>query len=352
MSSLKISNSRIFGGSGWNRPTWTDCLLIEDGAILAVGSSEIKEVRSEPVENIDLEGALVLPGLCDAHLHLTAGGRSLRIPDLEGLDQVGLLDALRSYADTRVNSSDAWIKALNWEPWRCGLNAELLDRTLPRKRVIVFTRDLHSCCCSTAALAAAGIGSDTPDPPGGMVERNPDGSPTGILREAALGLIHEITSTPTPNEIERAILEAQDYIVSLGLTAVGEVLETGYEQVYRRLDEENRLKIDIDAWLRIDDWDAGSQPPAEGRRFRLNTLKLFLDGAMGSHTAAMNRPYRDVPDSRGVLFYSDDEILSLVKPAVEMGWRLAIHAIGDRAVGQACRILSQLPPAASGRHRV
>jgi len=349
---LALTNGRIFAGSGWDKPTWADYLLVENGNITEVGKASETSISQGSAEIVNLEGALVLPGLCDAHLHLSVGGRTLRIPNLEGLDQRGVIEALKEYASSLKDLPAIWIEAINWESWLCQLNADLLDDVLPGRCVVVFSRDLHSCCCSMSALSAAGIDRDTADPQGGIIERDSNQRPNGVLREAATGLIKEVMPPPTADEIERAILRAQDYIISLGLTAINEMLYEGSEQIYRRLDEEDRLKIDIDAWLKIEDWDGSSIPPADGNRFRNNTLKLFLDGALGSRTAAMYEPYLDVPDMRGVLFYTDNELRELVRPALEKGWSLAIHAIGDRAVEQACRLLSKSPGVGGRLHRI
>jgi len=352
MKSLILTGGKVFGGAGWAPPVWYDSILLEDGLIIAVGEADQVRSAGSAAGEVALDGSLVLPGLCDAHLHLSAGGRLLQTVDLEGLDCEGVRQALSVYANSPDCRNSKWIEAFNWEPWLCQLDADELDKLLPGRDVVVFARDLHSLCCNSAVLTKAGINVDTPDPPGGIIERCDDGSPDGIIREAAMASIREISPLPTTGDVEAAILKAQDYVLSLGLTAISDVVDEEIEAVYRDLDVRGKLEIDIDAWLRIDKWSVGSPPPDNGERFRINTLKIFLDGSLGSRTAALSEPYTDEPDRSGVLHYSDDRLLEELKPAVETGWRLAFHAIGDRAVAQACRVLRQLPPSSFGPHRI
>ncbi|MDP8239270.1 MAG: amidohydrolase [Candidatus Hatepunaea meridiana] len=352
MQNILLTGGRIFAGLGWDVPSWYDSLLIKDGKIASIGSAAALNSINNSVDLIQLNGALVLPGLCDAHIHLMVGGQSLQILNLEGLDRKSVHQVLLNHAKTLDGSHSHWIKAFNWEPWRCDLDADFLDSIFPGRNVVVFAKDLHSCCCSSTLLSLAGITRELSDPPGWIIVRDVNGFPNGILREGAAEKIHSILPPPTTDEIKYAILKAQDYLLSLGLTAVSEVLDKVNEHIYRSLDDENKLKIDIDAWLRIENWEIGTPPPHDGKRFRLNTLKLFLDGSLGSRTAALNEPYLDDPDHSGVLFYTDEELYDIALPAVEAGWRLAIHSIGDRAVAQACKLFKRLPRVPTGPHRI
>lgn len=352
MRNFKLAGGRIFGGTGWNAPSWCDWLTVEDGFISEVGKAENQRIHDESLHEFRTDNALVLPGLCDAHIHLAAGGKSLNASNLEGLNEAEVSKALRKFARSMRDSQSNWIEAFNWEPWRCHLDSAFLDDVIPDRPVIVFNKDLHSCCCNSSALTAAGIDADTPDPPDGLIMRSENGLPNGILKESAIRKIRAAIPPSTPEEVESAVLQAQNYLCSLGLTAVSEMLDGENERLYHRLDEENRLKIHVDGWLRIENWTPDKLPYNDGERFQLNTLKLFLDGALGSRTAAMCEPYLDQPDQTGFMFYTDEELIVLLEPAVDLGWRLAIHAIGDCAVKQACRILKRLPPARSARHRI
>jgi len=349
MKSLRLTGGKIFGGTGWSAPKWGKSILIRDGIIATIDSNDASDTSDEI---ISLNDALVLPGLCDAHMHLVVGGLSLRIPDLEGLDVPEVIDALKNYAKSKNTSSLGWVKAFNWQSWRCRLDAKTLDNAITDRPVVIHTKDLHSCCCNSLALEKAGFGSDSRGFSSDIVECDINGKPAGILKEEATQRLHDVIPPTSPEEIEEAILNAQDYLLSLGITAVSEVLQTGSDVIYSRLNEDGRLKLDVDAWLRIEDYRQGMKPVDYGRRFRVNTIKVFLDGSLGSRTAAMCEPYNDLPDQSGVLLYEDDELLDLLTPIVTAGWRFAIHAIGDCAVKQFCRIIKNLPHVDGITHRI
>jgi len=326
-----------------------DEVLIESGRISALG--EEARVRGRGAREYDLGGTLALPGLCDAHLHLAAGGRSLSIPDLSRLHREEISIALIEAFGRRSNAPDLWLEAFNWDEDCARLDADMLEYWVPGKPVIVHKRDLHSCCLNRTALAQAGVTADTQDPSGGKIERDAQGRPTGRLYESAVELALRALPEMTGEVRKGHVLAAQDYIISLGHTAVSEVLDADTEDVYFDLDAEGRLKVEIDGWRRADNWD-GSPPPAEGRCFRVETLKLFLDGSFGSKTAALFDPFSDDGGDVGVLFFRDEDLFDLAVRATAIGWRLAIHAIGDRATAQACRILTKIPAPRRGLHRI
>jgi hypothetical protein len=340
MKNLKLVGGRVYGGTGWNPPKWHNSVLIRDGIIDNVDSIDDSKISNEI---ISIDNALALPGLCDAHMHLVVGGLSLRIPDLEGLKLQRVIAALRNYIDSENAPKHGWVKAFNWQPWLCKLDAKTLDKVIPDRPLIVHNMDLHSCCCNSLALEKAGFGNDSQGFSPDIVECDENGKPTGILKEEAVQRFHDVIPSPSSVEIEEAILTAQDYLLSLGITAISEVLQPNSDIIYRRLNDNGKLKLDVDAWLRLEDWKPGMQPVDFGRRFRINTIKVFLDGSLGSRTAAMCEPYNDKPNHSGILNYNDDELLRLLTPVVNCGWRLAVHAIGDSAVKQFCRIAKKLP---------
>ena len=352
-----LINGRVFGGCGFDTPEWAEAVLVEEGRVAAVGSLQVCKFASSQVNLSVCElphGTLLLPGLCDAHLHLASGGRALKTVNLGGLDVDGVQRVMREAArrSVREGGSTGWMRGTNWEPARCKLDAAILDRVTTARPLFVGSRDGHSCCCNSAALKLAGISSSTPDLPGGIIGRSSDGNPNGWLYESAVELVRAVMPEADAAAWRSSILQAQQHLLSLGLTAVSEVLNPGTEAIYRELDRSGELVLEVDGWLRIEDWSDGEPPPPDGDRFRLRTIKLFLDGAFGSGTAALEQPYADAPDSNGMLLHSDGELVERLLPVVKAGWRLAMHAIGDRAVAQACRVLAQLPRAASGPHRI
>ena len=334
-----LKNARIFGGLG-GPPELFEYVLIEDGKILTVGN--LQDFPHTNAEVIDLGGAWVFPGFCDAHMHMAAGGQSLGIIDLSGLDLHGVEIALLRASASKRESGDEWLEAFNWdENDNCRLNARKLEHLVSGRPVIIHKRDLHSCCLNETALKIVNVDRSTIDPDGGRIGRDSSGTLTGMLFESAIGLIHAVRKAPDELARRNFILTAQEYLVTLGLTGISEVLDRGNGAIYRNLDKTGSLKIDIDGWLRFEQWDGQSQPEA-GDRFRCETIKLFLDGSFGSRTAAMNAPFLDGSDS-GNLIYRDDDLFDIFQKVKSKGWRLAIHAIGDLAVEQACRVLTRLP---------
>ncbi len=164
--------------------------------------------------------------------------------------------------------------------------------------------------------------------------------------------VGRLIDRPDERCCRRFILRAQDYLLERGLTAVSEILSPGSESVFRELDRSGRLVLFVDGWRRVEEWDRTSPPPESGERFRVETLKLFLDGSFGSRTAALEDPYLDDPGDRGMLFYEDGELAGLLSAAGDAGWRVAMHAIGDRAVRQACRAIDSLGWKHRGRFRL
>jgi len=301
---------------------------------------------------IDLHGRIVLPGLADAHLHLSAGGQSLAIPNLTGLGSNEIRAVIEKSFRAIESAGRRWIEAFNWESRYGLLNADLLEDACPGIPATVHQKDLHTCCVNRTALAMAGIDNASNVPTGGRIETDVNGRPTGILRESAIDLVTRFRPQLTPNDRERFIQGGIDHLVSRGLTGVCEVLDPGNAEVYDYLDRESRLAVDIDAWRRFENWDGASPPPPPGRQFKVQTLKVFLDGSFGSRTAALFEPYADDPTSVGMLMFGDTELLDLCRAGASFGWRMALHAIGDQAVDQAARILAETPVSSSAPHRI
>jgi len=360
-NTILLTGGRIFGGTGWKEPVWEETVLVHDGLIKAVGKYFDLKPLAIDAEVVDLNGGLLLPGLCDAHLHMAAGGRSLKETNLLGLNKLQIEHALKSTSKQNQQSNDSWIYAFNWEPTRCSLTSQDIEEWLPGCKVFAYQRDLHGCCCSYEVLRQAGITSMTPDPPGGYIGHDLSGRLNGLLYETAIKPVLNLIPEPKPQDQRQCILQAQQYLVELGLTAVSEVLDSGNVEVYQDLDQKDELILYVDGLLRIENWEQSSSPLPLGNRFQLQTIKIFLDGSFGSGTAALNEPYYNVsfssslkPDenAKGTLFYSDKELSDTISTVQKAGWKVAMHAIGDCAVEQACRVLRNLSRPVIGCHRI
>lgn len=348
---LLLVNGRVFGGEKWAQPTWSDSVLIKNGIIAAVGNGLKRDKSSQKSLTINLEGDLVLPGLCDAHLHLSVAGRSLGLINLEGCGISEIRDKLLPFLK-KSKLSNGWIQAFNWEPSFCSLTSTDIEDWLPGRDVIIYQKDLHGCCCSFNALEKIGISLDTPDPTNGIIGRNRDGVPNGLLYESAMIKASNLVSKPGKDGLRRNILNAQEFLLQLGLTCVSENLSTDTEDIYVELDTDNQLKLFVDVWKKYEDWDQESPPPKRLKNLQINTLKLFADGSFSSRTAALQQPYSDLHSESGNLIFTNESLKDRILKAEDYGWRVAIHAIGDAAIRQVCEVMSQLKFNSALPHRI
>jgi predicted amidohydrolase YtcJ len=326
-----------------------EALLIgDDGKVVRTFTKVQSPAHSGP--RIDAQGRTLLPGLIDAHGHvIDAPGEGM------GLGLVALrldLSATGSIADlqkrlaayAQANPDAPWIIGRGWNqelfsdrrfPTSADLDAAVADRPVWLERV-----DGHAAVGNSAALKAAGVTAQSADPSGGRIERGPNGIPTGLFIDNATALVTAKIPEPTSAMMDRALEAAQQALLANGLTAVADMGTSakGWETM-RRLGETDRLKVRI---ISYSDGHAPLDAIAQkaptawlyGDRLRLAGVKLYADGALGSRGAWLKRPYADKPDTRGLRFHSDAELLSLADRAAAARFQVAIHAIGDAANAQ------------------
>ncbi|HID87058.1 MAG TPA: amidohydrolase, partial [Anaerolineae bacterium] len=228
-----------------------EAVALRDGRIVAVGKAdEVREAAGTGAESIDLEGRTVIPGLIDAHIHLLSYALSLDRVNLEGVDSLAQAVAL---VRERIVSAEpgAWIMGRGWDHnlWSGRLpRKEDLDRVAPRNPVALTRKDGHLVWCNSLALKAAGIGPGTPDPPGGQIQRDADGEPTGILVETARDLVYAAIPTPSAQQRQEALRRAFPIAHSLGLTGVHEM---GYLEGREALSDYQELLARGELGLRV-----------------------------------------------------------------------------------------------------
>ena len=346
-----------------------EAIAISSGRVIAAGSaSEVEGLAGPRTRRLDISpDEAVLPGLTDAHLHLAdAAVAAIQLalgsaPTLEAaLEVIG--EASRALADP-----DTWLRGGGWDAGRWGRwpTASDLDRVAPGRRVALWSHDLHAVWASGAALAAARVTAETPDPPGGLIRRSDDGTPAGVLHEDATGLVTAHAPVPDGALLEERIGRYARRLLSYGITAVHDpselemdsTLEKGFAAI-ERLATAGRLPIRVHAGIRRGALDLAIERglrsgaplgPAEGRA-RVGWLKLFGDGTLGSRTAALLAPYEDEPGRgeppggpTGVYVTSPEEMNLLARRAAEAGIATQIHAIGDGSLRAA---LTALEPTA------
>ncbi len=337
---LVLRGGRIWTGDP-ARP-WATALAAAGEFLLAVGDEAAVARHVTPKTRvIELRGAFVTPGINDAHCHVLGGGRTLLTLDLMGirtLDEV--LARVKAEAEKRPGGSV--IRGRGWDhtlwpgPERWPTAADL-DRVAPEHLVALTRVDGHVAWVNSLALSASGIGKDTRDPPGGAIERDPETkAPTGILKETA-GALLRLPDEKGPSA-DASLAAALDHARKLGVTS----LQDGYgdPEAYDRLRKAGRLTARVSVWLPLDGDDAKARAirrrfPDEDPWIRVATYKGFVDGTMGSGTAAFFEGYADNPSSAGLARVSAERLGALVTAADREGWQVALHAIGDRAVAMA-----------------
>ena len=342
---------------------WVEAIGIRDGRVAFAGSEVDLETRADPfTRRIRLEpDQVAIPGLTDAHLHLAQAAIAAGQVDLTGAATLaeGLARVRAAHATL---PADAWIEGHGWDSDRWGgwPTADDLEGVAPGRRVALWAHDHHALWASHAALATGGFGAD--DPPGGVVRRRPDGTPEGVLYEAASRSVTIHIPPPTPDELADAIEATGRRLLELGVVAChdpgGVAPDPGLTYsfpVYARLSDAGRLPVRVHACMRDDAIAAAiEQGHRSGRRLgedpdglaTVGWQKCFADGSLGSRTAALlddiepeaDRPL-DPGQRRGVWMTGPEALAERVARAAAGGIATQIHAIGDAAVRAALTVL-------------
>ena len=315
-------------------------VLEADGRVIAVGRPEDLAAQADKVRKYE---GFIIPGLRDAHIHPVGYAAALNGTTLGHIgDLAEMTSVLRSAAETLP--ADIALVAIRFD------DAAVAERRLPTRSdpdeavpdrpMLIHRYCGHIAMANSAALTAAGVDASTPDPEGGSLDRDNDGTPTGVLRETAIGLVSphlEARIKPSPQQL----IDAMHGLAGLGITSIGGMLGLG-DGPWASLGDEVEAMVEISEDLPIRVYalviardtatlaDARSRIYAAGDRLRWIGLKLFADGSLGGHTAAMHDPFTDAIDETGTMRLTTDD-LALADAALDMGGMAAIHAIGDRA---------------------
>jgi predicted amidohydrolase YtcJ len=279
----------------------------------------------------------VVPGFIDSHIHFLAGGL--------GLSSVQLRDAssppefarrIREFATTVRNGT--WIRNGDWdhELWGGQLpQRDWIDGDTPDHPVWVRRLDGHMALANGAALRAAGITRETPDVDGGTIVRDALGEPTGVLKDNAQSLVDRVVPPSSDRDLDDALDAAMRFVAAKGVTSVHHMGTWDDLAVFQRAHAAGRLATRIYAAVPIHTWERLRDHVATHGRgdawLRIGALKGFVDGSLGSHTAAMLDPFTDAPNDRGLLVNTVDDLYRWTKGADAAGLHLIVHAIGDRA---------------------
>jgi predicted amidohydrolase YtcJ len=319
-------------------------LAVRDGDIVYVGDGQGVEFDVDPARRIDLGGRFLMPGFIDNHVHFFWGGTALASVDLRDAATPDEFAArIVDYAATLPEGR--WVQSGNWDH-------QLWGGELPRKDwidegtgdtpVFVMRLDGHMGLANSAALALAGITAATESPAGGEIVRDDSGEPTGILKDNAMSLLNAVIPPPSEAEMLELFELAQNHALSLGLTQVhamtGSPSERSHLDYFRLARERGLMKLRIHAYMPLEHWAWMTEYVArEGHgddRLRWGGLKGFVDGSLGSATAWFREPFLNDPDNSGFPLTEPERLRELIENADAAGRRLAIHAIGDRAIDQ------------------
>lgn len=318
-------------------------VALQGNRIVAVGSNdEILKWKGPSSKVIDLHGQRVLPGFNDAHVHFYAGGSNLAGVQLRSLkSQEAFRDAIATFSKTIP--AGQWILGGNWdhENWTPAKlpTRQLIDPVTPDRPVFVSRLDGHMALANSVALKLAGVDRNTKDVPGGVIVRDENGDPTGILKDAAQGLVERVIPPPTEDQIVRAIRAAQQYAAANGVTSVQDMSAApNIFRVYQTMLHKGDLHVRVSGHQPLMTWkrlaDVGLLTDFGNPFLHIGGLKGFADGSLGSTTALLFAPYLDSPNTSGIPsaeLAHPDEMLYNIEHADAAGLQVAIHAIGDKA---------------------
>lgn len=328
--------------------SWASALVVVGDRITYVGDETGARRFVQPgTRVVDLGGRMVIPAFQDSHVHPAFVPNPANGLDLHGItDRADLLARIRQFAESHRDRP--WITGSGWseaaflpsgQPSR-----ELLDAAVPDRPAFLENDSGHEGWANSRALAAAHIGAHTPDPLDGRIERTSSGTPTGVLQEYAMDLVTTVVPKPSDRELQENLKVALASMTRLGFTALEDADATpAVADAYRALDQHGELRMRVNLCQEFDP----AQPDTEqlerflarraslkGPRLRANCVKIFMDGAYGSHTVALLDPYSD--DSarwgRGKLFVAPERLAELVSRLDAAGLQVHMHTQGDGAV--------------------
>jgi predicted amidohydrolase YtcJ len=337
----------------------------DKGRITAVGSAKEVAAKAPKARHVDMAGRTVLPGLIDAHGHVFGLGEMLTQLDLSATTSLqGALDAIAGYA--RANPQGAWLRGRGWnqENWKLGRfpTARELDGVAGDRPAWLERVDGHAGWANSRALALAGITDKTPDPAGGKIVRDANGVATGVLVDAAKGLMEKVLPQPTEQEGRVMLDKALQKMASVGLTSAHDAgITVAQDKLYRDYADHGKLTARIYAMIGgtgpdFDQLSKNGPLNSYGKdTYALRAVKLYSDGALGSRGAALLAPYSDDPHSHGLLFHSNEEIDVMIAKAIKKGYQVNVHAIGDAGNRQILDTFAKEIPAnhaEAQRHRI
>jgi predicted amidohydrolase YtcJ len=358
---LIVANARIWTGNP--KTPWAEALAVAGERLVAVGGNlEIRKLAGPRTRRIDARGRLLTPGFIDSHVHFIEGGFQLTSVPLRDVNSKRqFVERIRRFAATLKPGT--WITGGDWDHtlWGGELPArQWIDAVTPANPVWIRRLDGHMGLANSLALKIARVTRGTAEVEGGEIVRDAAGDATGILKDNAGILVERCIPLPSLERRMAALDVAMTYVAARGVTSVHHMGGWDDLDVFARARRENKLRTRIYAAVPLSTWKKlAGRVKSEGRGddwLRIGLLKGFVDGSLGSHTAAMLEPFSDAPDKRGLLVNRSEDLYDWTAGATAAGLQVAVHAIGDRANRLQLdiyeRVLKTLAPGVDPRFRI
>tara|TARA_B100001179_G_scaffold218829_1_gene191903 strand:+ start:776 stop:2437 length:1662 start_codon:yes stop_codon:yes gene_type:complete len=334
---------------------WVD----DDGTILEVLDKGDKRPE-RPKYLSDMQGQIIVPGMIDAHLHVMNIGFGALTLDLSQTNSLEEALALISQF-ARENPGRPWILGRGWNQEKWGLGrfptAAELDLAVGDRPVLLERVDGHASWANSLAMKTAGVTAKSEDPDGGRIERGADGAPAGVFVDAAKELVQQAVPKARAADEDLALQKAQEILLSQGITAAADMGTSVSDWfTFRRAGDTDQLRIRIMAYAAGVDamqtiGGTGPTPWLYEDKLRLNGVKLYLDGALGSRGAWLKADYADAPGNTGLPMLSDTQLRNLMSRAAMENYQVAVHAIGDAANAEALNAIEELSESYRGDRR-
>lgn len=332
-----VAYGRVWTGNA--EQPWAESLATGPERILAVGSkSNTQPLIGPNTRVIDAGKGLIVPGFIDSHIHLVSGGAHLTSVQLR--DAATPEEFAKRIADFAEGlPASAWITGGDWDHtiWGGELpERSWIDKFTPTRPIWVQRLDGHMALANSAAMRQAGVGDDVEDVAGGEIVRDSTGKLTGVFKDNAMSVINRAVPPITTRQRLAAIEAAVAHVAAQGVTAVHHMGNWDDLEALRAAYARGLLKIRVYACTPLPEWQRLANEVARHGRgnswLRIGGLKGFVDGSLGSHTAAFLEPYSDAPSQRGLLVNSTENLRRWTIEADKAGLQIMVHAIGDRAI--------------------
>ncbi|HAV78418.1 MAG TPA: amidohydrolase [Anaerolineae bacterium] len=342
---MKLLHNAHIHTQNESQPT-ASALLVHRDRIVAVGGADDLSGIFPTAEKHDMGGRVILPGLTDAHIHLKNYSLALQRVECETDTKEECLRRVAERAKTTKRGE--WILGHGWNQntWGVWPTAEELDAIAPNNPVYLTAKSLHAGLVNTAAMKQANINAQTPDPQNGQIQRDANGEATGVLLETAMELAGKAIPEPTMNEIMDAMEKAQPILWKMGVTGVHDFDRRDSFSALQMLHAQGKLKLRVLKNMPVElldqVYEIGLRAGFGDNMLRIGNIKVFMDGALGPHTAAMFQPYAGEEENRGILNMDGEELFEHGRKAAGAGLGMTVHAIGDRANHEVLNAYEQL----------